>query len=375
MKTKLKVLRIIGECKTGGTETIALNYYKELDHKKIGMDFLFYGESLQRFNDVLNKNGDHVINIELYTKNMIKSILQIRDAVKAGNYDIVHAQLNALNFFPLFGAWLGGAKVRLASNHSTANMKYEFKKSLVKYILRPTVKLVATHYAACSEYAGAWLFGQKNIDNGKVKVIHNAIDLSKYSYQDEERESVRKEMGWTGKFVIGHAGRFIAQKNHRFIIEVFKEVHKEFPESILVLAGEGNLQQEIKQKVENLGLSEYVHFLGLRFDMDRLMQGLDVFLFPSLYEGLGNVVTEAQAVGLHIVASDVVPQEVKMTEYVDFLSLSDSVEKWAATVCQYIGGYSRVDTHKILTENGYEICTAAKALEDYYISLIGENEV
>lgn len=367
---KIHVLRIIGQCKTGGTETIALNYYKNINHDKIAMDFLFYGNSLQRFNDALEPNGDSVINVVDYTDDLIGSIKQIRDIVRKNRYEIVHAQLNALNFFPLLGAFLGGAKIRIASNHSTANLKYELKKSIVKYIVRPSAKWMATDYAACSEYAGEWCFGRKLLRKGKIKIIHNAIDLKKFSYDESIRDKVRKEMKWDGHFVIGHGGRFTQQKNHKFMIEVFKKVHDNCPSAILVLAGEGHLMEEIKKQARDLGLEDSVIFLGVRFDMDRLMQGMDVFLFPSLYEGLGNVITEAQAVGLQSIVSDGVPKEVGMTELVDYVSLKESIETWANQVLKYRNGYDRRNTHPDLTKAGYDIVSAAKDLEEYYTSLV-----
>lgn len=370
MEKRIRILRIIGQCKTGGTEAIALNYYRNLDHSKIGMDFLFYGESLKRFNEELEPNGDCVINVTDYENSLLKSITDIRDVVKKGNYDIVHAQLNALNFFPLFGAKLGGAKVRLASNHSTANIKYEFKKSIIKYLVRPSSKWMATNYAACSEHAGSWCFGKKALAQGKIKIIHNAIDLSQFTFSEDVRARVRENMGWDGKFVIGHAGRFTEQKNHKFIVEIFSKVHEKCNDSVLVLAGEGHLMETIKKQVHELGLDDSVVFLGLRFDMNELMQGMDIFLFPSLYEGLGNVITEAQAVGLRSVVSDAVPKEVQMTDLVDFHSLKDPVETWVNTITKYSKGYSRENTHKQITEAGYEIKTASKDLENYYISLL-----
>lgn len=367
---KIRVLRIIGECKTGGTETIALNYYKNLNHDAIAMDFLFYGESLPRFNLELEANGDKVVNVVDYTKDLPGSIREIRDVVKTNNYDIVHAQLNALNMFPLLGAYLGGAKIRIAANHSTANLKYETKKSILKYILRPTTKIFATHYAACSQYAGEWCFGKNVVKKGKLKVIHNAINLDDFNYSVETRENVRQENNWDGKFVIGHAGRFTEQKNHKFIVDVFDAVHKKYPDALLVFAGDGHLMESVKQQVHSLGLDDAVQFLGTRFDVNQLMQGMDVFLFPSLYEGLGNVITEAQAVGLQCVVADTVPSEVKFTEYVKYLSLKDSVKAWAKVVGKYHDGYERKDTHPELISAGYEIKTAAKDLENYYKGLV-----
>lgn len=371
MDKAVKVLRIIGECKTGGTETIALNYYKNLNHDLVGMDFLFYGPSLPRFSKELEANGDRVINVVDYTDNLIGSIREIRDVVKKGNYDIVHAQLNALNFFPLLGAYLGGAKIRIAANHSTANMKYEPKKSIVKYLVRPSAGMLATNYAACSEYAGEWCFGKQALKNGKIKIIHNAIDLSSFNYSDETRQSIRGKMGWDGKFVIGHAGRFTEQKNHKFMVEIFAKVHEKCPEAILAFAGDGHLMDEVKAQVKELGLTDSVQFLGVRFDMNELMQGMDIFLFPSLYEGLGNVITEAQAVGLRSIASDVVPNEVKMTELVDFVSLNKSADFWADAILKYKDGYIHKSRHDDLKNAGYEIKSAARDLEKYYLELVG----
>jgi glycosyltransferase involved in cell wall biosynthesis len=367
---KIRVLRIIGECKTGGTETIALNYYRNLEHNKIAMDFLFYGESIARFNNELQLYSDNVINVTNYKENIVKSIIEIRNVVRNGNYDIVHAQLNALNMFPLMGAWLGGAKIRIASNHSTANLKYETTKSIVKYILKPTTKIFATKYAACSKYAGEWCFGKRALKKGKITVIHNAIDLDEFSFNDDIRMDVRKELKWEASLVIGHAGRFIEQKNHKLILEIFNAIHQKCPNSLLVLVGGGELLDDIKATVHKMRLDNCVQFLGIRFDMNRLMQGMDVFLFPSLYEGLGNVLTEVQAVGLHSVASDAVPNEVKMTDLVDIIPLNAPIDEWAEAVLKYNDGYKREDTHSILKANGYEIKSASIELEKYYEGLL-----
>lgn len=367
---KIKILRIIGQCKSGGTETIALNYYRNLDHTKISMDFLFYGESLPRFQELLSEYGDKVVNVTDYTDNLIKSIFDIKKVVSKGNYDIVHSQLNALNFFPLLGALLGGCKIRLASNHSTASLKYETKKTIIKYLIRPSVKWTANRYAACSIHAGEWCFGKRAIIDNKVHIIKNAIDLDVFKYNDSIRNKVRIENNWDGKYVIGHAGRFTEQKNHFFIVDIFKRVSEKCPDAILVLIGEGHLVEPVKQRVNQLGLKGKVLFMGTRFDMNDLMLGMDLFLFPSLYEGLGNVITESQAVCLRSVCSDEVPSEVKMTDLVDFLSLNDSVDLWADKVLEYSNGYERHDMRQDIQKAGYEIKSAAKDLGGYYFSLL-----
>ena len=368
---KIRVLRIIGNCTSGGIETIALNYYRDLNHENFAMDFLFYGDSLPRFKKELEVNGDKVINVTKYTQNLLQSITEIKDIVKVGKYDIVHSQMNTLNFFPLLGAYLGGARIRIAANHSTANLKYEFKKSLIKYIIKPTSGLLATHYSACSEYAGKWCFGKKALKEGKIKVLHNAIDLAKFDYSEETRQLVRRQNGWNGKYVIGHGGRFTEQKNHKFVVEIFSEICKKCPNALLVLAGDGHLMDKIKDQVDRFGLTDNVQFLGVRFDMNELMQGMDIFLFPSLYEGLGNVITEAQAVGLHCVVSDAVPAEVKLTELVDFVSLGKNASEWAECVLLHNDGYLRKNRHHDLVKAGYEINSAVRDLEKYYQELAG----
>lgn len=369
---KIKILRIIGECKVGGTETIALNYYHHLNHNRISMDFLFYGESLPHFDAALMENGDKVINVVDYTKDLFGSILEIKKVVEEGGYDIVHSQMNALNVFPLVGAWLGGAQIRVCANHSTANLKYEFKKSIVKYLLRPTTKIFATHYAACSRFAGEWCFGKKYIERGKVKIIRNAISLDAFTFKNVIRNDVRRNEQWEDKFVIGHAGRFTEQKNHEFLVRIFSKIHKKNPNTLLVLVGEGHLKKKIIEYVEELRLTDAVQFLGIRFDVNRLMQGMDVFVFPSLYEGLGNVIIEAQAAGLHSVISDAVPDEVKMSNLVDFVSLSDDISVWESTISKYYDGYVHSGIHEVLIENGYEISSAAKDLENYYSRISDE---
>ena len=369
MEEPIKVLRIVGECNAGGVETIALNYYKNIDHRKIKMDFLFYGKSIFKFDEEIKKNKDKVFNITPYKENMIKSIMEIKEIVKNEKYDIVHSQINALSFFPLLGAKLGGTKIRLASNHSTANMKYEFKKSIIKYLLKPTVQLMATDYAACSEYAGKWMFGNK-----KIKVIHNAIALDEFCYSESERNNIREKMKWNDEFIIGHVGRFVKQKNHGFILEIFKEVLKTIPNARLVLIGDGELKKDIENKALEMGIFNKISFLGVRFDVNKLMLAMDVFVFPSIYEGLGNVITEAQAVALQSVVSETVPQEVKMTEYVSYLSLKDSKEEWAQKICEYNNGYKKRNTYEDLKEAGYEIKSASKELEKYYISLCKRGE-
>ena len=274
-----------------------MNYYRHLDHSKIQFDFICDDDSTNIPYDEIEKLGGKVILIPPYQK-VFKYQRELRRVLRDGKYKIVHSHINTLSVFPLYAAKKVGVPVRIAHSHSTTNKK-EWKKNLLKQVLRPFSKKYATNYMCCSELAGRWLFGDKAYDEGKVYLLNNAIDLDKFKYDKKIKDKKRKELGIKeDTIVIGHIGRFVAQKNHTFLIDIFNQFHKKEKNSILLLAGQGPLQEEIKNKVRELGLDDSVRFLGQRNDANELYQVFDVFLLPSLYEGLPVVGVEAQASGL-----------------------------------------------------------------------------
>ena len=221
----------------------------------------------------------------------------------------------------------------------------------------------------CSELAGRWLFGNKEYDNGNVYLLNNAIDLDKFKYNESLRKEKRKELGISDDtLVIGHVGRFVEQKNHRFLIDVFNEVHKQEENSILLLAGQGPLMEEMKEKVKILGIEESVKFLGQRNDINELYQAFDVFCLPSLYEGLPVVGVEAQATGLLCVFSDDMTKETKVLDATEFLSLNQSVEVWEKHILKSFEEYTRKINQTEIKNNGFDIRNEAKKLSDYYIT-------
>ena len=369
MKKPIKVLRVIGPFAAGGVENITMNYFRSVDPSRVRFDFLFHGKKEISLEKEIEERGSHFFKVEHYRDNNVKSMIETYKIIKENNYDIIHSHMNALSVFPLMAAKFAGAKIRIASNHSTAS-KHEWKRSIVKFVLRPFSKLFATHYVACSKHAAIWLFGEKAFKKGKVKLIKNAIELEKFRFSETIRQETRKEIGCDEKFIIGHVGRFVRQKNHAFLIEVFEDVVKKNENAILVLIGDGPLKSGIEALVVEKGLSRYVKFLGLREDVHRWMQAFDVFLLPSLYEGLGNVITEAQAASTVSIISEGVPEEVKITEFVDQLSLSQSISEWSEQILKYRIGYPRKDTINLMIDNGYEIRAASESLVDYYEELM-----
>lgn len=368
MPKPVRVLRIVGAVVSGGIDTITMNYYRSLDRDKIQMDFIFDGYDDTHLDEEIQAMGGRIYKVEPYAKNMLKNMRQIYRVVRENGYDIVHSHLNSLSVFPLCAAWLGGAKIRIASNHSTS-VKGETKKNLMKNALRPFAKVFPTHYAACSQHAGQWLFGKEFCREGHVRYLKNAIDLEKFRFNPEVRQSVRRELDLEGRFVVGHVGRFAFQKNHAFVVEVFAETLRRRPDALLLLVGDGPLRDEMEALCQRKGIRQSVRFLGVRQDVSALMQAMDVFLFPSHYEGLGNVITEAQAAATMSLVSEAVPEEIRITEYVDGMNLSQSAAEWADQVLRYAEGYPRRDTSEDLREKGYDIKQAAQELADYYLDL------
>lgn len=307
----IRIAQIVGKWLGGGVEAVVMNYYRHLDHSKVQFDFICDDDSTNIPYDEIEKLGGKVILIPPYQK-VFKYQKELCRVLREGKYKIVHSHINTLSVFPLYAAKKVGVPVRIAHSHSTTNKK-ERKKNLLKQVLRPFSKKYATNYMCCSELAGRWLFGDKAYDEGKVYLLNNAIDLDKFKYDKKIRDKKRKELGIKeDTIVIGHIGRFVAQKNHTFLIDIFNQFHKKEKNSILLLAGQGPLQEEIKNKVRELGLDDSVGFLGQRNDANELYQAFDVFLLPSLYEGLPVVGVEAQASGLLCFFSDDMTKETKV---------------------------------------------------------------
>ena len=213
------------------------------------------------------------------------------------------------------------------------------------------------------------MFNNKEINKGNVYILNNAIDLDKYKYSKKIRDKKREELGIKeNAFVIGHIGRFVKQKNHEFIIDVFNEIHKENKNAILLLVGQGPLMDEMKEKVKGLKLTRCVKFLGQRNDANELYQAFDVFFFPSLYEGLGMVAIEAQVSGLPCVVSTEVPSIAKVTDCLEFLELEDTINTWKNTILDKLNEKRKSHIEEV-RKAGYDIKEEVKKLEKKYKEL------
>lgn len=364
MSEPLRVLQIMGIVESGGVEAVIMNYYCHIDKSKVQFDFVMHKGGNTNYIDAVKSMGARVYEITPYTKNLFTFTYDIYKIIKKGHYDIVHSNMNSLSGFPLFAAWLAGARVRILHNHTT-DTKAEGFRTVIKRTLRPFAKMFANQYWACSKLAAEWMYGKQAVNSGKVTIINNAIDLNKFAFCQEKRNALRNKLGLEGKFVVGHVGRFMRQKNHEFLIDIFAEVAKQKENAVLMLIGEGPLVVAIRKKVNELHLEKKVLFLGVRNDVADLYNVMDVFTLPSYYEGLPVVGVEVQANGLPFLCSDQVTREILISDSIKLIPLNDGAEKWAEEILS-AKRVAFAETLKSMQESGFDISNEARKLENKY---------
>lgn len=362
----MRVAQVLNRMDSGGIEAVVMNYYRHIDRNKVQFDFYFAAASTFPQREELECLGAGIYPIPSYSHPLAYH-RALYKAFKNQKYKVVHAHLSTMSLFALFPAWRAGVPVRICHNHSTACWG-EGKKTLLKYILRPFNKLFATVWFACGEDAGRWMYGDRAFDEGKVCVMPNAIDTEKFAFDPAARTQLRQDLGIPQEaLVVGHVGRFTYAKNHSFLVQVFALLKQQSPDAKLLLVGEGELKQQIKEKVAKLGLQDDVIFAGTRSDVAKLYSVMDVFCLPSWYEGFGLVALEAQANGLPCCLSTKISAEVILRPCQgDYqfcgarqLELGEP-EKWCKELLR-----SRRET-SILNTRGYDINERSKQLERFY---------
>ena len=364
------VAHIMGKwLRTDGVESVVMNYYRNIDKSKVQFHFICDEDSTDIPYDEIEKLGGKVIVVPPYQK-LFKYQKELYKIFKENNYKIVHSHISTLSMFPLRIAKKAGIPIRIAHSHSTSNKK-EWKRNLIKNILRPFSKVYANVFFGCSQLSGKWLFGNKAFLNGNIKIINNAIDLEKFEYNEEVRTKIREKLNVSeDTILIGHIGRFVTQKNHEFLIDVFNEIIKKTKQenfnSKLILIGQGNLKENIIEKIKYLGLQDYVIFTGQINNVSDYYNAMDIFVLPSLYEGLPVVGIEAQANGLLCEFSTDMTKETKVLNTTRFISLKETAKKWAEVILEDYKNFKRIDSFEEMTKNNFNIKEEAKKIEEYY---------
>ena len=360
---RIKVLWIMTNgIRRNGICVSQLDYFKLIDKTRFQIDTVAVHNNTQDMIDEYKKAGCRVFELADRRKNLFKYLKDLKQLLKREKYDIIHVHgSSALMTLELSMAKKCGVPVRIAHSRNTTCDKKTFDK-----ILRPLFYNNVTLALACGEDAGKWLFNKKN-----YIVFHNGKDLKKYEYNEETRKRIREEYNLNSKLVFGHVGLFTSQKNHEFLIDVFASIHKHIPNSILLLIGEGALMEHIKEKTVSYGLEKDVLFLGRKSNVEELIQGIDIMLFPSLYEGLPNVVIEWQAAGLPCVISDKITKECSVCNLVKYVPINEGTLPWIEAIDEIdIKAKNRVEDSKIacksLQDNSFDLGANAKKLEDIY---------
>lgn len=363
----LRVLHSVSNMDRAGIETMLMNYYRHIDRTKIQFDFLCNKTKPGAYDEEIKAMGGHIyhspglnpLKFFKYKKFMINLFKENPDI------KIMHSHNGELAYQSLYSAYKYGIKTRICHAHNT-KIEPNLKKPL-KLLYKTQLKKVANYYWGCGVEAIKFYFGDKIIKENNYMVLHNAIDVDKFIYNEEIRNKLRDKMNLQDKFVIGHVGRFMEQKNHEFILDLFRVILKENPNSVLILLGDGELQEKMKEKAKALGISNSVKFLGNIDNVNEMYQVMDIFLLPSLFEGLPVVGIEAQAAGLKCFFSDDITKEVEITENVEYLNLkNDSLDVWAKKILDK-KKYIRKNMSEDIIKSGYSIKEEAKKLEKIYI--------
>ncbi len=337
----------------GGAETFLMKMYRQLDKTKYQMDFCINTDLNCFYADEIKKLGGQLYKIPSKSESVNEFKKQLAEVIKNGRYKyVLRITSNAAGFMDLKIAHKAGAKI-CSARSSNSSDGGGFKTVISHRIGGILYGKYVDVKIAPSDLAAAYTFGK----NANVNILHNAIDLDVFKYDESSRLKIREEFGIDGgTTVVGHIGRFAAQKNHGFLLEIFVEYLKSNPNSMLMLVGKGELEEQMRYKAEELKVSDKIIFTGVRSDIPQILSAVDIFVFPSLYEGMPNTVIEAQATGLPCLIADTITREADITGLVKYLPLGN-VDVWVDAI-NNTRTDCRKDTKQNFNDNKYDIASA-----------------
>lgn len=371
MAEPIRVLQVIGIMNRGGAETMIMNLYRKIDRSKVQFDFVENSCEPAAFDQEILALGGRIYRCPHYNgKNHFSYVKWWETFFRdhAGEYSIVHGHLGSTAAIYLSIAKKHGA-VCIAHSHNTNSMKSlnDVAYALFAYPARFT----ADHFFACSKDAGISRYGKRiGNDPRRCTVLPNAIDTGRFAFEQSARKKIRDALGVREtQLVIGNVSRFAKQKNHLFLIDVFEKIRQKRADALLLLVGDGALRPQIESYIAEKHLQDSVILTGVQSNTWDYYQAMDVFLMPSLYEGLPVSLVEAQAAGLPCCVSSTVPHEAAITELVRFKSLDAPAEEWGDWVLG-CAAMPRRNMEQEIRAAGYDISATAKWLEDYYMEAV-----
>lgn len=362
----IRILHVLGGLDRGGAETMVMNLYRNIDRTQVQFDFITHTNQQQAYTKEIENLGGKIYYFPKFNGfNALSMIKLWKDFFKEHcEYKILHSHVRSYASLYLRIARQSNVKT-IVHSHNTSNGRG--LSSIVKRLLQVPLRYQADFYFACSKKAGIWLFGKNVVLGKKFYVLPNAIDLYKFSYSEESRNNIRCELNLIGKTVYGNIGRLTAQKNQSFLLDVFSTVYKKNKNAVLLIVGIGELENTLKEKAVSLGLKDSVLFIGARSDVPALLSAMDVFVFPSLWEGLPVTVIEAQASGIPCVVSSEITHEVGLSSLVYYLPVDRGTQLWSEMLCKI--DFCRKDVSQEIKNAGYDIQYTSNFLTDFYRNL------
>lgn len=372
MKEPIRILQVVGVMDQGGIETLLMNLYRNIDRSMIQFDFLTHSSKKGFFDDEIKSLDGKIYSV--VNPLSARGVFQYNKVLthfftEHPEYTIVHSHMNTFSGIILSIAKKTGVKTRIAHSHTTIAAS-SIKTPLWKFS-RLFGHNAITHYFACSRDAAKWSFGKHS---DKAVIFKNAIDLEKYQFSKNTREISRNELDLKDKYVVGHVGRFNEIKNHSFLIDIHVKLLKKKKNAVLLLVGDGPLLPDMRKKANDLDVADSILFLGNRDDVEKLLCAMDIFVFPSTNEGLGIVAIEAQASGLPCFVSDILPDEVKVTQLLEYVPLEKCADTWASRIQTCHLPENRAEAYLEVKEQGYDIKESAEWLKYFYINCEKENK-
>lgn len=363
----IRILQVIGKMQMGGAETILMNLYRNINRERVQFDFMVHTEEECIFDKEILTLGGMIYRVPKFNGMNFTEYIRAWNAFfeEHKEHKIVHGHIGSSAAIYLDIAKKHGCYT-IAHSHSIAKDKKGLREIVWNMYSYPT-RYVADFFFGCSLGAGIDRYGEKVVNSNHFAVLNNGIDSQEYVFKTDVRRRIRAEFNISeGGFVVGHIGRIDPPKNHFFLLDVFARIKAYERNAVLMLVGTGSLKGKLTDRVKEYGLSEDVIMTGVRNDVPELLNAMDVFLFPSIFEGLGIAAIEAQASGLHTICSDVIPKEAQVTELLEYVSLDDGVDVWAKKALQYNNHYERKDMSFQIKQNNYDIRKIAQDIQLFY---------
>ncbi len=348
----------------GGVENYLITILQNIDRKKFDIDLLVKEDITGINGEKIKGYYNKIYKIPNFKKHPFKIFSVLKKISKDNQYDVIHFNLcisSASVYAFIIKLYSKNTKIFIHSHNGSD------KKKIRHYFFRPLLNKISDKKLACSEIAAKWMFGEKYVKNNEVILCNNFIDTDKFLFNETYRNKIRKDLNIEDKFVIGHIGRFTNQKNHKGLIDIFNSVTKENDNVVLILLGTGELVDEVKEYVNDLKLNDKVLFLGLKSNTNEYYQAMDLFMLPSLFEGLPIVGVEAQASGLKCLFANTIDKESNISSNVIFIPLNN-IDLWKKEITKIIkSNYKRENMKKVIVNNGYDLKTELEKIENMYL--------